>query len=80
MSAIAKQELFTLEKNVPIPEIVGMGRPSPMKAALLRAQVGDSFLIPEKRMNGLWKMVRDMKLKVCTRKQADGLRRVWRVK
>jgi hypothetical protein len=73
-------QCFAVEKGIPIPEIVGNGRPSEMANGIRTMQVGDSMLIPEKRVDGARKMARKLGIKLCTRKAGDGMRRIWRVR
>jgi len=73
--------MFTIDKNIPIPQF----RSADMTSALMQLEVGDSFLIPcqkdqiKTKQSALQAPIAKCKPKKFTTKQVDGGLRVWRI-
>jgi hypothetical protein len=64
---------MNIDKNIPIPNRSGQ------TAILRKLEVGDSFLIEEKKRTNVVPLANGVGIKVKTAKESDGWVRVWRI-
>lgn len=72
-----KTSLYKIEKGIPIPSKSPI---SPVRIALSRLLVGDSFLAKTSRQPQISRISHELGVRVTTRKVEEGIIRVWRVK
>lgn len=70
---------FKIEDQVPIPPKKG-GPRNPMVEALKIMKDGQSFVIPIKKFGYIWKISKNIGIKIVSRKISDCELRVWKVK
>ena len=72
--------VYEIVNNVPLPDLIGRGRAKgEVRLTIERMEVGDSFLLEDKRRLGVNKIAQILGISLTTRREGD-LYRVWRYK
>lgn len=64
-----------IDKNIPLPDHFE-GYSATMKVL----EIGDSFLVPADKRSGMPTRAKQIGIEIVTKKQPDGMVRVWRTK
>ena len=80
MKTTAAQNLYSLEKSVPLPPEQRGGAKGKMRSAMMTMKVGDSFLCGKPNWSNAWVMAKQYGYKIVTRQVDANTRRIWRVK
>lgn len=70
--------MYEIEKNVPMPVTYRQHRAG-LTRAIKALEIGDSFMMPPGKTNGLHFLANRNKIKISYNVQSDGNIRVWRV-
>ena len=71
--------MFKIEKSVPIPKEIEKGKMKGATHYFRSLEIGDSFTMPENLRNRVYSIAIQIGIKLQTKKESDGLIRVWRI-